>query len=442
MNKYLLLRSNKQTGPYSLEEIRAMGLKAYDLVWVEGKSAAWRYPGEIEELKAFAPLVEEQPFDRFFKKPVQEGQSHSISDDHRYAPVASDHASVNQSNGNVYVNLPAEKKEAAKEKESPVYAESQQPAKEKLVVRETIIWEPVQKTFAQSLSSTTREPVGLEENYSQSLDDIKREYAEKVLGRKKNHKVNIRRYIQPVAVGLIMVALLACGVFIGLTISRGRNSTKNDLSKEQNGVSEQQSLYPTKTIPISSSLPAKPTDKNLDNNLPRPDQSANNNTADIIKGPVVTENKKKAQKQKITDSLRAQKAIATKTDSGALVAQNDVAHNKPDPLATEKENIKNNIEDYVTVGGNKYSVGTFGGISDLQLTVSNTSPYPLDLVVVEVQYVQSNKKIFKRENMYFRNIGAGSALMQEAPKSPRGIKVVYRITMINAKDAGISFSDI
>src|ERR1700742_3058960 len=68
LTMYLLLRNNKQGGPYSLEELKSMGLKAYDLVWLEGKSAAWRYPCEIEELKAFAPPVEEQPFDRFYRR--------------------------------------------------------------------------------------------------------------------------------------------------------------------------------------------------------------------------------------------------------------------------------------------------------------------------------------------------------------------------------------
>src|SRR5580692_1624264 len=67
---YLLLRDNKQSGPYSFDELKTKGLKAYDLVWVEGRSAAWRYPSEIDELSAFAPAVEEQPFDRFFKKPA------------------------------------------------------------------------------------------------------------------------------------------------------------------------------------------------------------------------------------------------------------------------------------------------------------------------------------------------------------------------------------
>src|ERR1700742_2892217 len=69
---YLLLRDNKQSGPYSLDDLKTKGLKAYDLVWVEGKSAAWRYPSEVQELKSFAPAVEEQPFDRFYKKPSAE----------------------------------------------------------------------------------------------------------------------------------------------------------------------------------------------------------------------------------------------------------------------------------------------------------------------------------------------------------------------------------
>src|SRR6187455_659441 len=69
MNKYLLLRDNKQSGPYTVPEIIEKGIKPYDLVWLDGKSLAWRYPSEIEELKAYASVVEEQPFDRFYKKP-------------------------------------------------------------------------------------------------------------------------------------------------------------------------------------------------------------------------------------------------------------------------------------------------------------------------------------------------------------------------------------
>lgn len=77
MNKYLLLRDNKQTGPYSAEELVKKGIKPYDLVWLEGRSAAWRYPSEMDELKAHAPVVEEQPYDRFYKR-SSSTQEHAI----------------------------------------------------------------------------------------------------------------------------------------------------------------------------------------------------------------------------------------------------------------------------------------------------------------------------------------------------------------------------
>lgn len=61
MKEYLLLRNNTELGHYSLEELRTMGLKAYDLVWVENKSCSWKYPSEINELAAFAPPLEMMP---------------------------------------------------------------------------------------------------------------------------------------------------------------------------------------------------------------------------------------------------------------------------------------------------------------------------------------------------------------------------------------------
>jgi hypothetical protein len=59
MKEYLLLRNNKQSGPYSAEDLRSMGLRALDLVWVEKKSSCWRYPSEIRELAPFTPPAEE-----------------------------------------------------------------------------------------------------------------------------------------------------------------------------------------------------------------------------------------------------------------------------------------------------------------------------------------------------------------------------------------------
>jgi hypothetical protein len=54
MKKYLLLRNNHESGPYSIETIASIDLGPLDLIWVEGESTAWKYPEEIEELKGLA----------------------------------------------------------------------------------------------------------------------------------------------------------------------------------------------------------------------------------------------------------------------------------------------------------------------------------------------------------------------------------------------------
>ncbi len=59
MQRYKLLRNNIESGPYLLGDLISLPLKAYDLVWAEGKSASWKYPCEIQELSQYAPVAEE-----------------------------------------------------------------------------------------------------------------------------------------------------------------------------------------------------------------------------------------------------------------------------------------------------------------------------------------------------------------------------------------------
>lgn len=51
MNKYFLLRENKESGPFTLGEIRSKHLVKSDLVWVEGLSMQWNHPTELDDLK-------------------------------------------------------------------------------------------------------------------------------------------------------------------------------------------------------------------------------------------------------------------------------------------------------------------------------------------------------------------------------------------------------
>jgi hypothetical protein len=92
------------------------------------------------------------------------------------------------------------------------------------------------------------------------------------------------------------------------------------------------------------------------------------------------------------------------------------------------------LEKMVSVSNNDFEVGPFGGISKLALTVKNSSEYDLNLVVVQLEYIKANKEVFKTENLYFRDVAANSTVTVDAPRSSRGNKINYKVTLINSKD--------
>ena len=388
MSTYLLLRNNKETGPHTLEELRSLSLKAYDLVWVEGKSAAWRYPGEINELKSFAPEVVEQPFDRFFKKP-SEAMTSPISEippvkqyDHRaYTPQQNEPVRPKPSRS-VYINLPA----AAKNNYEPRTVSVPLPA------------------FSESLTTPIPEPV-----YVSPLMPYSKAPAKKSLKT-------------PLLIAAIIL-LFGTGILTGYLLSnRGIYSSATGLRKAPLRVpAPQAAVIPVRQVVETPNIATTPVS---------------------VVVPVITETKTDLAAHPVKLKKDRTPVVSRKTDTilqdkPALSAPKEVVSNKP--VATQ---APENVEEYVTVKAGKYNVGTFGGISNVQLSVNNEAAVPLDLVVVEVQYIQSNKKVFKTENVYFHNVAAGAALEHEAPNSPRGVKIKCRISMVNAKQVNYSFTDM
>jgi hypothetical protein len=452
---YLLLRDNKQSGPYSLDDLKTKGLKAYDLVWVEGRSAAWRYPSEVEELSAFAPAVEEQPFDRFFKKPAsartaaQSGSS-ALPVGSSAFPVGSSSTlpageslyNVSPRKRNIYVTMPGGAAPVVITREAP-----REPLREPA-------WEPAREPAREPLREpareTVREPARMTEMVDLPTASAGGSAVERMPRESRLRKGNGAAIVKPVAIGFGILLLLAAGIVIGLLINK-------DAPVHQKLVAVTE---PANNIhPTSQQLPPPVVVKQADLS-PAPST------------PVVTESKVAATeptgnippkitppKQKADAASRSQAKsqgalpVTMTTDSsvgGIAAVHREAVHRAApaDPTDNQaapdkdKDAVKLGLANQVSVGANKYEVGTFGGISDLQVTVTNRSAYPLDLVVVEVQYIQANKKTYKTENLYFHGIGAGAALMQEAPKSSRGIKVQYKITMINSKELGLSESGI
>jgi len=409
---YLLLRDNKQSGPYSLEDLKTKGLKAYDLVWVEGRSAAWRYPSEIDDLSAFAPVVEEQPFDRFYKKPAAAS-----------GPLAASQPAVAAS---PEVTLTSK----------PFYSEDQSSTTRKRTIYVTMpggAAAPV--TVRETVREVVREPARETVRPNNNGD-----YNGELMPRSKSpHKAGI---LQPILIGVGILVLLAGGIFIGLSINR--DNPGQPISIPITHTTAQQLPVP----PVVS--PAVTAPQTQSENPTTTTQARDHST--IASGSIAGKTgKPAASKQKAIppgNQAVLPPATTATTDSpaaGIPVIHREAAHRTDaadNQDAAGKGALKVNLASQVSVGASKYEVGTFGGISNLQVTVSNRSAYPLDLVVVEVQYIQANKKTYKTENLYFHGVGPGMTLMQEAPKSSRGIKVEYKITLINSKELGLSESGL
>jgi hypothetical protein len=499
---YLLLRNNKQSGPFSLEELKSMGLKAYDLVWLEGKSAAWRYPSEIDELSAFAPAVEEQPFDRFYKKPIATPTADTavLSVASGPAPERAIVAMPDIVSAPAVVPTPtivSTPAEPAPAPSAPIYTgePSAVPGKriiyvtmpagksipmreiprEQTAVRETPK-EPVRPPAASVTVPATTDPAHTPyasgpgynpayatsriEDYSSQLPSLeeqleavsprsksrRRESERRVFADGRQKEERSARVVRLLLIGGSVLALLAAGIFIGLSLNK--NSIGNEQEKIASKGPDQPTAHPpAQQLSVPATAPAQMTvaaEKPKDSTLTMAGH-VESSVPPVTKPPhPVTSKERPAASKK---GVMPPPVVKDSTDGmnsphREAVHRTDAIETKAESKAVDKDAARISISSQVSVGANGYTVGTFGGINDLQLTVTNRSVYPLDLVVVEVQYIQANKKVYKTENLYFRNIGAGSALMQEAPKSSRGIKVQYKITTISSKDLGLSYSGI
>ncbi len=429
MNHYRLLRDNKESGPYSQDDLILKGFKAYDLIWVEGKSAGWRYPSEIEELKKFAPVVEEQPYDRFYKKPapqrnlVTEEKSSRVSYSnikkeeeapakiqtsrepaYTIQPAAGRHIHVTLPSGNT-VNVTTintnSKKETVEEKPkySPVPAEEKKPV------------------FAEAIAQTYKQPVAAMAT-TLFAEPEKRTSAPVIYPQAAYN--NRAGFSWTMILGLFVgvATLVGLGVMIGLSISRTKSETV--LNKPV----AQKAKEPMVSVPTTTEDKAVGIDQNAN-------QPLATDSKELVRNAVI---KTADPATSTVKEDKPQTGLTAKPENATGNPQTEAALPKKPAAAVSIVDI----EKQVNISNNGYKIGAFGGISDLQCTLVNDSKFALDAVEVEVQYIQANDKVYKTEKLSFKDIAPGTQVTLNAPRSPRGVKVVSRIIKINSKESGLS----
>lgn len=457
MNKYLLLRDNKQSGPYSVDELEKLGLKPYDLVWLDGRSAAWRYPSEMDELKHFAPAVEEQPYDRFYKKNTTR-QADAAQSINNVAPTAATVVATPTTSGNtpqpvtakkIYVTLPAgtgsrnntatitatnnstteQAKTPTAQQEANATLLNEKFARlreEKIKQAEQLASNPAVDNKATATPTTT--PVAgfsaiVEQHHPQRQETLAPAHL-----RSNNRKLLMR--------SIVAACLVLGGVIIGLMISNSRhqkNSEALDQIVKKIQEREKRLQLATQTVSVS-------TQNDITANDPEAVSRQEPPAAPTANKQELADRPANAPAKKITPASKEMQPVKEEQQESAKIIP-AVATNKPEEKQVnhqEMEQARRNIHQLVAVDANKYKTGVLGGISELKLTLSNNSLYPLDEVEVEVRYLGPEKRVVKTQLLRFSDVAAGEQKTVEAPRTNRGVTVDYVITRINSKALGLA----
>jgi len=508
MNQYLLLRDNKQTGPYTAQELAAKGLKPYDLVWLEGKSAAWRYPGELDELKAFAPGVEEQPYDRFYKRTGEEAsettKQHAVAETNTVQESQPVNKQVEQTSKHIYVTMPVGKAQTAttpvaKKEEKAVTQQNDKNVNQgnntqkKAAAATYIISEEDDEMNSALLKGHKNRKVEDDEVNSGFMSEYesrkaawsknksggstikeKEKPAEKVaaLPQKetwatpKKEKFDLKallagsgQYLQNnknLTRVLVAAVLILGGVVIGLVINSGHKQPDTQaLESLVKEIRDKQNEKTSTTAPPTTEVAQKTTEHRRSaehsyynendnaNTDPAPPSNSNpNNTPANQSGTRHAVIKK--ENSVVTPPPGQTKSIAVPiSNTSNQPVETSPAVMEPREKTIDKEVIekaRKNIYEQVHVEASAFKVGLLGGISDLDITVQNTSLYALDQVAVEIKYFGPEKKLVKSQTILFNNVPAGKRRTLEAPSTRRGITIDYTITSINSKTLGLAQS--
>lgn len=106
-----------------------------------------------------------------------------------------------------------------------------------------------------------------------------------------------------------------------------------------------------------------------------------------------------------------------------------------------KTQTRNNITSLIQVATNQYEVDSFGGISNLNVIVTNTTDYTIDQITVAVDYIKKNDGIYKTEYLTFYNIPANQNKSLPAPNSSRGLSVKLTKQTISSTELNLCYNN-
>lgn len=463
---YLLLRSNKQTGPYSLEEILQFNLKPFDLVWVEGRSAAWQYPFEIPALK---PYVPETPQAAIPFKPIA-----TAAMEKEITPVSNPVQPKMEAPKKVFVSVP-----------KSYQTINEQPPVQKVEELRQEIPSYHQPTYSRQKPVEEEVP---ETNYSRSLNEVEEDYTNWAYKQKTKKKSPVNPK------DLVFAALILAVIVGGFYIMSKPSVTNavlpaNDLSKQNsqpqvisntsNEVSDettkedisQQNLsappveeHPKNTSIKNPVIVSKKEQQPVSNPVSQPSSSEKTNsgiqkdeTVVVNKEPEVIqpkqETKQPEKKRKLGEVI---KGIFSKKDKKEESKNEDVVLEDPKPADNRQSQRRNENEvkenkETKEPSDNSNEVNTAAladmidlssnvqdnwmmGVKNLRITLRNRSTVTIQTASVQVNYYDENNRLLEKKLVYFSNVAPKGKVTAAAPDNKWADHVDYKLVTVSAKE--------
>jgi hypothetical protein len=136
----------------------------------------------------------------------------------------------------------------------------------------------------------------------------------------------------------------------------------------------------------------------------------------------------------IYNNMQSQQALSSLQSS---VSQKEFEDHQ---LDWKKSEMRRRWAEFVRLERGDYQTGAFGGISGLDLTLSNAGEFVMDEVEVEIDYIKDNGDIHKTEVVVFKNLPSNTKQTKYAPESSRGTSVNARIRSITAKSFNFCYN--
>ncbi|MEP6750960.1 MAG: hypothetical protein ABJB86_24710 [Bacteroidota bacterium] len=465
---YRLLRDNKETGPYSEEEMIAKGFKPYDLLWAEGKSAGWQYSSEINAFKKYAPIVEEQPYDRFYKKPVPQKliteerytnrtytpqaqtQSPAVKEidiipvqqqqpatarpsyEYNVQAIPGRHIHVTLPSGNTVNLTTLVAKKEVKETSDPAEINNVSAKAESIpFTAEKINTEKKHPSFAETIS-LPQQPVIKEPKVLTQASALKATDVSHAANQPAYAAANTSFSWTLIAGAVIGIAtLVGLGIMIGLSMNHEKNEIAFNEALNKKAKQPPVILSAKPVTVAATPMPAVVTEEPVQHSV----SSSSSKNKELVQNAVVKTTLAPENTTKEEKKLLPADKTADNSNNNKPVQGHDVQAQQTKSLSAVNLAA---VEKSLSIHSNDFKTGTFGGISGLKCTLFNGSSLALNSVEVEVDYVLASKKIYKTEKLLFKDIPAGAQAVLDAPASTRGIKITSRITKVNPRETALS----